>query len=162
MTTATSPGSTPGPGSPRSEQTVGEVMRPGIVPCARTATAEELARIMGATHADCVVILSGSHGVDRFPFVWGWVTREDLLRPLAALEPNATAEEIARTPIVRARVDFTVREARTLCDSIGVSHLLVVDPEHDTPLGVVSDSDLPRPTGDTAEPRKDGPCTTTS
>lgn len=79
-------------------RTVGDVMRPGIVTCARTATATDLARMMRDCHTDCVVILSNGHSADQFPVVWGLVTRDDLLRPIAETDPAATAEELARTP----------------------------------------------------------------
>jgi CBS domain-containing protein len=123
-------------------RTVGEVMRPGIVTCARTATATDLARMMRDCHTDCIVILSNGHGADQFPAVWGLVTRDDLLRPIAETDPAATAEELARAPVVRARVDITIAEAESLCASVGVSHLLVIDSVDGTPLGLVSDTDL--------------------
>ena len=142
--------------------TVGEVMRPGIVTCARTATATDLARIMRDCHTDCVVILSDGHSADRFPVVWGLVTRDDLGRPIAEVDPAATAEELARTPVVRVRVDLTIAEARSLCAAIGVSHLLVIDSGHGTPLGLVSDADLGATPKSSTHDRNDSPCTTTS
>lgn len=142
MTASTSSAPTTHPESPRPATTVGDVMRPGIVACARTATASDLARIMRDCHTDCVVILSNGHGIDHFPVVWGLVTREDLPRPLAELDPQATAEEIARTPVVRTHTDLSIAQARSLCAAVGVSHLLVIDPETRTPLGVVSEGEL--------------------
>jgi predicted transcriptional regulator len=142
--------------------TVGEVMRPGIVTCARTATATDLARIMRDCHTDCVVILSNGHSADQFPVVWGLVTREDLLRPIAEADQLATAEDFARTPVVRARANLTIAEARSLCAAVGVGHLLVIDSAHGTPLGLVSEADLaPYPHPPTHD-RNDSPCTTTS
>lgn len=123
-------------------RTVGEVMRPGIVTCARTATVADLARIMRDSGTDCVVILSNGHGVDQFPVVWGLITSQDLMRPIAELDPLATAEELARTAVVRVRVNLTVAEAQSLSAAVGVSHLLVIDSAHGTPLGIVSDADL--------------------
>ena len=127
--------------------TVGDVMRPGIVTCARSATAADLVRIMHDARTDCVVILSNGHGIDQFPVVWGMVIREDLVRPLAEVDPLATAAQLARTPVVRARPELTLAEARSLCGAVGVSHLLVIDSAHGTPLGIVSDADL-RPRAD--------------
>jgi len=123
-------------------RTVGEVMRSGIVTCARTATAIDLARIMRDSHTDCVVILSNGHSADQFPVVWGLVTRDDLLRPIAEVDPLATAEELARTPVVRVRFDLTIAQAESLCAAVGVSHLLVIDSAHGTPIGLVRDTDL--------------------
>jgi len=146
------------PGSPRRASTVRDVMRPGIVACARTATASELARIMQDCHTDCVVILSNGHGVDHLPVAWGLVTRDDLVRPIAELDPQATAEEIARTPIVRTHPDLSLDQARSLCAAVGVSHLLVVDHAHGMPLGIVSDAALEPP----HHKSKDSSCTTPS
>jgi predicted transcriptional regulator len=128
--------------TPTPVDTVGGLMRPGIVTCARTATAGEVARIMDATGTDCVVILSNGHDESQFPTVWGMVTREDLARPLGQANPLATAEELARTPIVRTHADLKIADARSLCSAMGVSYLLVVDPTHATPLAVVSETDL--------------------
>ena len=112
---------------------------------------------------DCIVILSNGHTADQFPIVWGLITRSDLLRPIAKVDPEATAEELARTPIVRARVDLPVAEAESLCAAVGVSHLLVIDSARGTPLGVVSDADLATYTATpTTHERKDSPCTRTS
>lgn len=138
-------------------------MHPGIVTCARTATATDLARIMRDCHTDCVVILSNGHSADQFPVVWGLVTRDDLLRPIAEADPLATAEEFARIPVVRARADLTIAEAQSLCAAVGVSHLLVIDSAHGTPLGIVRDADLASYTDTPAtHERKHSPCTTTS
>lgn len=162
MTASTRPPLASHPRTANREMTVGEVMRPGIVTCARTATPDDLARIMHAGRTDCVVILSSGQNVEHFPVVWGLVTREDLLRPLAELDPEATAEEIARTPVVRARVDLPIAQAQSLCAAVGVSHLLVIDPAHGTPLGVVSEADLAFPTAENTSRNEDSSCTTTS
>ncbi len=142
---------------------MGDVMRPGIVTCARTATATDLGRMMRDCHTDCIVILSNGHSADQLPVVWGLVTRDDLLRPIAEADPAATADELARTPVVRARVNLTIAEAESLCAAFGVSHLLVIDSAHGTPLGLVSDADLATYTDTpSTHERKDSPCTTTS
>ena len=145
-------------GSACPAATVRDVMRPGIVTCARTATVSDLARIMHDGRTDCVVILSNGHEVDRFPVVWGLVTREDLLRPLAELDPQATAEQIARTPVIRVHVDLPIAQAQSLCGAVGVSHLLVIDAIHGAPLGIVSEAELAPP----IHAGKDPPGTTTS
>lgn len=139
MTTAATPH------SPACATTVGEVMRPGIVTCARSATTAEVARIMDATGTDCIVILSNGHDEDRFPVVWGMVSREDLARPLGESNPLATAAELARTPIVRVHSDLPVADAQSLAYATGVGHLLVIDAAHGTPLAVISDTELAFP-----------------
>ncbi|HET9126361.1 MAG TPA: CBS domain-containing protein [Solirubrobacteraceae bacterium] len=143
-------------------RTVGEVMRPGIVTCARASTAADIARIMREGRTDCLVILSNGHGLDQFPVVWGLVTGDDLGRPLAEVDPMATAEELAHTPVVRARVDLTIPEARSLCSAVGVSHLLVIDSAHGTPLGVISAAELASHGDAPNHERKDASCTATS
>ena len=105
----------------------------------------EIARIMDACRTDCVVILSNGDDIERFPPVWGLVSREDLARPPSESDPPATAGELARTPVVRARFDLTIAEARALCAAVGVSHLLVTDSVGETPLGMVSDTELASP-----------------
>lgn len=119
-------------------RTVGDIMRPGIVPCARSASPPELARIMDVCSTDCVVVLGNGHNVDRHPTVWGLVTGCDLARPIALANPRITAEDLAATPVIRARADLPIAQAAALLTATGVGHLLVIDPEHGAPLGVVS------------------------
>lgn len=118
--------------------TVGDIMRAGIVSCARSASPTELARIMRVCRTDCVVVLSNGHSADEHPIVWGLVTESDLARPLALDSASETAEALATTHVIRARADLTVAAGEALLAATGVSHLLVIDPEHGTPLGVVS------------------------
>ena len=161
MASSSAPSTIAEPPTADRPTTVGEVMRPGIVTCLRTSTAADVARIMREARTDCVVILSNGHGVEQFPFVWGLVTREDLVRPLAELEPVVTAEELTRTPVVRARPELTLAQARSLCDAVGVTHLLVIDGGHGTPLGIVSDAELAPGLDDPAREKEEA-CTTTS
>lgn len=119
-------------------RTVGEVMQPGIVACARSASPLEVARIMDVCDTDCVAVLSNGHDDDERPIVWGLVTGRDLARAIALANPPVTAEDLAASPVIRVRVDLPIAQAAALLAAIGVSHLLVIDPEHGAPLGVVS------------------------
>lgn len=124
--------------------TVGDIMQPGIVPCARSASPADVARIMDVCATDCVVVLSHGHGVDAHPTVWGLVTARDLARPIALANPHVTAEDLAATPVIRARPELPIGQAAALLAAVAVSHLLVIDPEHGAPLGVVSAQTLGR------------------
>jgi CBS domain-containing protein len=136
-------------------RTVGEVMRAGIVPCARTASPAEVARIMDICDTDCVAVLSNGHGDDEHPIVWGLVTGHSLARVIAPASSHVTAEDLAATPVIRVRADLPIAQAEALLEAIGISHLLVIDPEHGAPLGVVSAELLARRRAPTWPGRRD-------
>lgn len=97
---------------------------------------------MDICDTDCVAVLSNGHDDDEHPIVWGLVTGRGLARAIALANPRVTAEDLAATPVIRVRVDTSIAQAEALLTALGISHLLVIDPEHGAPLGVVSAQSL--------------------
>jgi CBS domain-containing protein len=121
---------------------VADVMHPGIVSCARTSTASEIARLMVSADVHCVAVLSPSPEPGHPPLVWGIVTDLNLLRAQADGDPEATAETLAGGQVIRVRPTQTVDEAAAVMVGAGVHHLVVIDDVELQPIGIVSTVDI--------------------
>jgi CBS domain-containing protein len=121
---------------------VGEAMHPGIVSCHRSATAAEIARAMARSRVHCVAVLSAPAEDPDQPYVWGIVSDLDLLGSAADPEGPGTAAELAGQPVVAVTPAMTVQEAAEAMVSNRVSHVVVLDGEQRTPVGVLSTLDV--------------------
>ena len=90
---------------------VADVMHRGIVSCARTSTASEIAQLMVSAGVHCVAVLSPSPEPGHPPLIWGIVTDLNLLRALAEGDADATAETLAGGQVIRVRPTQTISEA---------------------------------------------------
>ena len=129
--------------------TVGELMHPGIVSCSQAATAAEVARIMATCRVHCVAVIGLSKNDRGDPVVWGIVSDLDLLEAAAAPRAHKTAADLAHQPVISIRPDRPARTAAETMVTHGVQHLVVVDPERHTPVGVLSTLDIARQIADT-------------
>jgi CBS domain-containing protein len=121
--------------------TVGDVMHAGVFTCAEDAALETAASMMATYSIHCVVVLEGPD--DEKP--WGVVSDLDLVS--AALDRDACewkAGQAAASPAVTIGVDEPLRRAAQLMREYGIAHLVVVDADSNTPLGVISTLDLAR------------------
>jgi CBS domain-containing protein len=121
--------------------TVEHAMHAGVFTCAEDASLEAAAALMARYSIHCVVVLEGPD--DEKP--WGIVSDLDLVS--AAFDHDVadwTAGTAAGTPAVTIEADAPLRRAAQLMREYGISHLVVVDPGADTPLGVISTLDLAR------------------
>ncbi|MGA2014652.1 MAG: CBS domain-containing protein [Solirubrobacteraceae bacterium] len=59
--------------------TVGEVMHPGVVSCAQTATAAELVGMMSSARAHCVAVTGLPREADDPPRIWGILSTLDVI-----------------------------------------------------------------------------------
>ena len=120
--------------------TVADAMHPGIVSCEPDATLPEVARIMSDHRIHCLVTIGVSHQQPEL-FVWGIISDLDLLR--AGIDgTDATARTLANQPIVSAEATMPLREAGKLMLEHKVSHLVVIDPRRERPIGVLSSLDV--------------------
>ena len=123
------------------ELTVADAMHAGVLTCTEDATLETVARMMAAYRIHCVVMLESPE--EEAP--WGVISDLDLVS--AAFDHDAddwTAGEAAGSPAVTIAADEPVRRAAQLMREYGITHLVAVDPESQTPLGVISTLDLAR------------------
>jgi CBS domain-containing protein len=121
---------------------VSDAMHPGVISCDPEATATELARMMSGQHVHCVVVMGVAHDQAGESLVWGMITDLDLIRAGLAGGAEQTAHTIARHPTVTVEPLTPLREAAQLMLSAGLSHVLVVDPRGQRPVGVLSSLDV--------------------
>jgi CBS domain-containing protein len=113
-----------------------DAMRVGVITCAPDATMAEVARIMATNHVHAVVVRGLAGGA-----AWGVVTDRDV----AAVAEDASdrlAASCASGELVSVAPDDSLQVAAGLMGHHDVSHLIVVDPERNQPLGVISTLDV--------------------
>jgi CBS domain-containing protein len=97
---------------------------------------------MATQHVRCLIVLGLSHDHVGESFFWGIITDRDLLESGIADSSDATARTLARHAIINVAPATPLREAGELMLARGASHLVVADPETQTPLGILSTLDL--------------------
>jgi CBS domain-containing protein len=124
--------------------TVGEAMRRGVLAVPLRAPLSQVAETMAKHHVHCVVALGESPdgGSNR---VWGLVGDLELTR-IACTEglQGRTAGGSATTKLVTVVPTDSIHHAAELMTEHEVSHLIVVDPLTDRPIGVLSTLDIAR------------------
>ena len=93
----------------------------------------DVARMMVTNHIHAVVV----RGVEDSGG-WGVVTDRDLLASASGAEAAACASEV----LVTVAPEEPLEAACELMRAHGVSHVMVVDPQQNQPLGVVSTLDV--------------------
>jgi CBS domain-containing protein len=126
------------------ELLVSDAMHAGVLTCPLDAPLEAVAEMMSAYGIHCVVVFEDPDEADGGS-LWGVVSDLDLIG-IAASEDisQRTVGSSAASPVVMISFDDTLTRAAQLMREYGTSHLVVVDPESTTPLGVLSTLDLAR------------------
>jgi len=119
---------------------VADAMHEGVLTCDRETSLADVAATMARELVHCVVVDGG--GDDSEP-LWGIVSDLDLtaagsVRHLA----DQTAGATAVTPLLMIAPDETVQRAAQLMTEHGTTHLVVVDPQSDKAVGVLSTLDV--------------------
>ncbi len=121
--------------------TVSDAMHPGILSCDPDASLQDVARLMAAHRVHCVAVM----GIAREPagekLVWGIISDIDLLRAGIGGE-DANAAALALDPIISMEPTMLLREAGELMLSHKASHVVVIDPELQRPIGILSTLDI--------------------
>lgn len=115
---------------------VSDAMRPGVISCPPDSSMRDVARIMSTNHVHAIVVRGVAGGG-----AWSVVTDRDLLRVAPGAE-DQDAGSCASEVLVTIAPDERLEVACELMRAHGVSHVMVVDPEHNQPLGVVSTLDV--------------------
>ncbi|HEU0246757.1 MAG TPA: CBS domain-containing protein [Gaiellaceae bacterium] len=141
MTTSVTPLRTPPPvvltlDSARVE----DVMRTGVYTCSFETPIATVARMMASHRVHCVVGLGDVTEDDTR--VWGLVSDADVVAAAATDHVHRTAGGSAATQVVTIGPREGVRRAAELMSEHGLSHLLVVEPGSDRPVGVISTLDI--------------------
>jgi CBS domain-containing protein len=122
--------------------TVADVMHPGIICCDPEAGVTKVARVMATRHVHCVVVTALARDDSGMSLVWGMVSDLDLLAAEGEGGAEPTAAMLANQPVVTVRPSTSLREAAAAMTDNAVSHVVVVEPESQRPIGIVSSLDL--------------------
>lgn len=128
--------------SPLHRVTVGEAMHQGVLSVPLSAPLLRVAETMAKHRVHCVAAI-GELPDGRPGHIWGLVTDLELTR-IASTEglEGKTAGGRATGEVVTIEPGATVHRAAELMTEHGVSHLIVVDPLTDRPVGVLSTLDV--------------------
>jgi CBS domain-containing protein len=134
MTTGASP-------NPELAQTrVEDVMHRGLVTCSPDTPLRKVAAILAA-HRIHAVVVADRHAQAEHD-VWGVVSDLDVVAHLARAHGDATAGAAAAAPPCVVVPSEPLSHAARLMATLGVAHVLVVDPADRRPVGVVSTLDV--------------------
>ncbi len=121
--------------------TVSDAMHPGILACEPDASLPEVAQIMATHHVHCVAVVGVSHEEPQCG-VWSVISDRDLVRAGIRDGGVPSARVIAQQPLVTVEPSLPLRDAGELMLANGVSHLVVIQPETQRPIGILSTADI--------------------
>lgn len=127
---------------------VEDVMHPGVLTCFFETPLATVARMMATHQVHCVVGLGDATADDTR--VWGLVTDRDVVAAAATDHAHRTAGTSAASEAVTIAPHEHLRRAAEVMTERGLSHLLVVEPGSDRPVGVISTLDIARVMGGVA------------
>jgi CBS domain-containing protein len=128
---------------PRLEHaTVSDAMHPGILSCEADATLTDVARLMATHHVHCVAVMGLSQEPPGEKLVWGIISDLDLLRAGIRTGGDQPAGAVTLQPIISAEPTMPLREAGELMLTQGVTHIVVIDPDIQRPIGILSTLDI--------------------
>ena len=130
--------------SPFLQASVADVMTEGLISCAPSTPLRSVARLMASHRVHSVFVFDYGDEDDETTELWGIVSDLDLVAAAWADVDLQTAGESAVTPLVYVSKHDDLRRAAQLMAESGVSHLAVVDPMTDRPVGVDLDLDIAR------------------
>ena len=121
--------------------TVSDAMHPGILACEPDASLREVAQMMATYHVHCVAVVGVSHEEPQCG-VWSVISDLDLVRAGIGDGEALSARAIAQQPLVTVEPSLPLREAGELMLANGVSHLVVLQPGTQRPIGILSTADI--------------------
>jgi CBS domain-containing protein len=128
-----------------AKTTIGDAMHPGVFSCPPETPLRDVARMMARFRIHAVVVLTEESEADEGIGLWGVVSDIDLIRATAVGDvADRSAGGTAHTPLVTVYPDEPLRRAAELMNDAGVTHLVVVSPGSEWPIGVISTMDVAR------------------
>lgn len=125
--------------------TVADAMHSGIVTCPTETPLRSVARMMAGHRIHAVVVFDEESDGLGGAELWGVVSDLDLVKAASADEiEERTAGSTAVTPVVMVERDDTLEHAAQLMSEHEITHLVVVDPRTERPIGVLSTLDMAR------------------
>jgi CBS domain-containing protein len=120
--------------------TVADAMHPGILSCEPNASVGQVAALMATHHVHCIAVMGISDEHFAESVVWGIISDLDLLKAGIGTE-ETTASELAGQP-VKVKSELPLRDAAELMLEHRVSHVVVVAPDAQRPIGILSTLDV--------------------
>jgi CBS domain-containing protein len=117
---------------------VADVMHPGILSCDREATLIEVARMMSTHHVHCLVVRSTVEVEEYQSPTWGIISDFDVLRA----GTRDTAAGFAPGAVITVPTTDRLRDAAELMLRKAASHVVVVNPETEGAVGLLSTLDI--------------------
>ena len=121
--------------------TVSDAMHPGILACEPDASLTEVAQTMATHHVHCLAVVGISHEEPRCG-VWSVISDLDLVRAGIHEGEAQNAGAIAQQPLVTVEGSLPLREAGEMMLRHTVSHLVVLEPGSQRPIGILSTADI--------------------
>jgi CBS domain-containing protein len=127
-----------------SRFSVATEMHNGVIACEPDASVRTVAHAMESYGVHCVLVagLASAGGGERL--VWAVVTDADLLAAAARDGDEKRAADVAQTEAPTIEPSATLADAAHTMAEHRVTHLVVVEPESEQPVGVVSSTDVVR------------------
>jgi signal-transduction protein with cAMP-binding, CBS, and nucleotidyltransferase domain len=121
--------------------TVSDAMHPGIFACEPDASLSEVAQTMATCHVHCVAVVGISREEPQRG-VGSVLSDLDLVRAGIRDGEASSARAIAQQPLVTVVPSMPLRDAGELMLAHGVSHLVVIQPGTQRPIGILSTADI--------------------
>jgi len=116
---------------------VRDVMTDGVVSCPPDMPLRAVAAIMARERIHSVVVFNG--GPER---AWAIVSDLDVVSAASADMDRESARAVAGTPVVTVGPNESLTRVVQLMSEYQTTHLVVVEPDTDRPVGVVSSLDI--------------------
>jgi len=114
-----------------------DAMRHGVLSCLPETPLRLVARMMAQNHVHSVIVT----GVDG-KRAWAMISDIDLLRAAGSDLDTSLAAEVAATELLVVAPGESLARAAQLMAEHGVTHVVVVEPKGDRPVGVLSTLDV--------------------
>jgi CBS domain-containing protein len=123
---------------------VATLMHAGVIACNPDASLHTVARAMESHGVHCVLVAGLTDADEGERFVWAVLTDAELVAAAASAGVVKTAAEVARTEAPTIEPAAPLEDAARTMAEHRVTHLIVVEPESERPVGVLSSSDIVR------------------
>ena len=126
-------------GPPFDEARVGDAMRVGVITCSPETSLHDVASMMVSYDVHSIVVKDVAPGSRP----WGIVSSLDIAAAARSdLFAANAARDVATTDLVTVASDEPLAAAAKLMAEHGITHLIVVAPVTDWPVGVLSARDI--------------------
>jgi CBS domain-containing protein len=126
-------------GPPFDEARVGDAMRVGVITCEPETSLRDVASMMVTYDVHSIVVKDVTPGSRP----WGIVTSLDIAAASRSdMFELKAARDVASTDLVTVVSNDPLTAATKLMTEHGITHLIVIAPETDSPVGVLSARDI--------------------